>query len=149
MVEGFTSFTLTPPLVIIASSYPRSPTNVSLNSFSTSISLCLSSLVTELTFLYGSIPDLSTTTSIILIGSRSPREFLKSLFAYFLKSLRSLASSISLSIAGFRSMYMSISFPIYLCIYAEALITSGPLMPKWVNSISPCSSNIFFFPLLM
>ena len=107
-------------------------------------SLCLSSLVTSLTFFSGLIPDCITITGISFLGSSSSNEFLNALFCSFEKSLNILSSSCSSVIAGFKSMLnltvLSLTIPVITLL---ALNITGPLTPKCVKSISPKSVNTF------
>ena len=85
------------------------------------------------------------TSGINFNGNKSGKTFFNCLFFALSKSLKSLASSFSLSRAGFRSI-TSLSF-LFLSInsttvYELADIKVGPLTPKCVNSISPKSVYI-------
>ena len=84
----------------------------------------------------------------MLRGRRALREFLKLLFFCISKSLRILKLSCSFESAGFKSISaLKFSFSSLLLIIADAFKTSGPLIPKWVKSISPCLLNSSLFLL--
>ena len=129
----------TPPEVTIASVTGLVPHTETGNALKSRKSAWRCSLVMEFTFVSGAMPDSFIRTGIIAFPARSPRAFAKSRFMYFSKSRKSLASSFFSSSAGFKSIskrYLH-SPKRRICALAES--TKGPLTPKCVNSISPCS----------
>ena len=107
IVAGSISLSLTPPEVTTASSTGRRRKTESVSSLISFTSFARSSLVRLLTFFLGSIPVLFTTTEISLLGRSSSSEFIKSLFAPAAKSLKILLSRVSLSSAGFKSIFIT------------------------------------------
>jgi hypothetical protein len=87
-------------------------------------------------------------TGMMLAGSSRPSELPKSRFGTSEKSRRMRSPSFFSSRAGLRST-AKVYFPLTIsCICADAESTRGPLMPKCVNSISPCCAKIFL-PVLL
>ena len=143
---------LIPPEVIIASSIGLNPDIVISKCFNICISFILSFFVISLTFLFSSISESSITVSIIFLGNKSFRLFLKDLFFSFSKSLNILKLSFSSSNAGFKSiinfivpLFNNSSTFLYLNKCAELLNIVGPETPKCVNRSSPKSSYIVLF----
>ena len=88
------------------------------------------------------MPQRATITGCILEGSSLTSAPCAAWFASRAKSRVMRSYSCSSLRAGFRSISA-----MYLCFFIsprwlDALKVSGPLMPKWVNSISPCSSKM-------
>ena len=131
IVDGFTSLTLTPPFVMIASLKSRSPFNVNGKALISRTNFSRSSFVISFTFLSGSIPDNPIMTGIIFAGKSFPMEFLNCLFFASSKSFNTRLSNCSSVNAGFKSISIARgSFAISGLIIALAVRINGPLTPK-------------------
>ena len=109
--------------------------------FKVSTKRARASLVMAFTFVLGAIPVFLTMYGMIFAGSNPPREFAKSRFSCFEKSLSTRLSSVWRSSAGLKSISAVYFAREIFFIWQDAERTRGPLRPKWVKSISPISSK--------